>query len=95
MLMQILLYLIRAVVISAIIAGLVQLWVKQPQMKKSLEKRRAVRRAERERWDAAEAWFENEVLAQREWFDKAYEKIPAPWRGGRHRAALATGNQSN
>lgn len=85
MFLHIMLYLLRAAVITIVIIGSIQLWVKQPQLNRMIEKRREARRVERARWAESEAWLHRQVLEQREWFDRAYDKIPAPWRA-QHRA---------
>jgi deoxyadenosine/deoxycytidine kinase len=85
MLFHIITVLIRVMLSLTIVAGFVKLWVKQPEISRRIEKRREARRTERARWAESEAWLSQLVLDQQEWFDRAYHKVPAPWRAT-HRA---------
>lgn len=80
--MQYLFWILLSIAVAAVI---VHLWVKWPEMKRSIEKARADRKAERERVESLDAYYNKLRSEQKEWFDKAYENVPAPWRA-RHAA---------
>lgn len=86
MLTHIMQYLFWILLSVAVLTVLFRLWIEWPNLKKSIEKARADRKAERERVESLEVWFKKLRTEQTAYFERSYEKVPAPWRP-QHRAA--------